>query len=117
MSSARLFAVGFAACAAAMVPALAQAQSPIIVESVPRGVPMAFVRYGDLNLAHPVGVARLYGRVHRAARMLCVDRGVRDLRRAMEGRRCMTFALGNAQISMNRAISYHRARQFAASAY
>ena len=77
---------------------------------------MAFVRYSDLNLAHPAGVARLYGRVHQAARNLCVDRGVLDLRRAMEGRRCMTVALGNAQIGMNRAIGYHRGR-YAARAY
>lgn len=118
MSIARRFVMGFAACSAVMLPALAQAQSPIIVEGVPRGVPMAVVRYGDLNLAHPAGVARLYGRVHRAAESLCVDYRVRDLGRAMAGNRCMAFALGNARISMDRAIAYHQARrQFAASGW
>ena len=113
MSGARMVA-GLAACAAAMVPAMAQAQSEIIVQGVPRGVPFTVVRYGDLNLAHPAGVAALYGRVHRAAETICVDYRVRDLGRWMAGDRCMAIAIGNAQIGMDRAIAFHQARYYSA---
>lgn len=109
----RRFVVVLAAGAVAMIPALAQAQ--IIVEAPARGLPYTFVRYGDLNLAHPAGVAELYGRVHRAAETLCDDYRVRDIGRAMAGSDCMAFAMGNARISMNRAIAFHRSRQQFAS--
>lgn len=111
MSSLRRFVVGFAACASAMAPGLAMAQEPpILIEGVPRGLPWTAVRYDDLNLASPAGIARLYGRVHQAAESMCVDRRVLDLGRWMDGRQCMVFALNRAHISVNHAIARYQAR-------
>lgn len=121
MSKMRRFVACFAIGASAMVPGLAQAQDQdqdqdVVIQGVPRDVPWKVVRYDDLNLTSPAGVSRLYGRIHRAADSLCVDRRVRDIGRAMEGDRCKAIALDNARFGVDRAVALQQAR-YAESGY
>ena len=122
MSKMRRFVACFAICASAMVPGLAQAQDQdqdVVIQGVPRDVAWKFVRYDDLNLTSPAGISRLYGRIHRAAELLCVDNRVRDLGREMEGDRCKAIALDNARFGVDRAIALQQARysEYSSGAY
>jgi UrcA family protein len=98
-----------AGLAAIVLPALAQAQPPIVVE----GLPTAIVNYADLDLSSPAGQAALDARVRRAAQSLCDVRGVRDIGQAMASRSCLTFALGHAQGQVERAVAQYGNTQFA----
>ena len=103
--------LGLAAGAAAMVPAIVRAQPPIVVEAE---FPTAAVSYADLDLSRPAGVARLNGRIRRAAEELCVDEAVRNLARTAVARACLTAALASTEGQVERAIALYGTPQFAA---
>jgi UrcA family protein len=52
--------------------------------AVPGEVPSETVKFQDLNVASPAGVAALYGRIHRAAQHVCPvpDRQLANVQRA-----------------------------------
>lgn len=61
------------------------------------GIRQTSVRYDDLDLSSPAGVAALKVRVDRAARTVCgPEPGIRELRWSGEFRDCVSRATGSA---------------------
>jgi UrcA family protein len=77
-----------------MIPALLFAESGMAVTRVDEA-PSVTVRYYDLNLNSPQGVASLYGRIHAAALDVC---GPQLLNRVLysEWNECVAHAVANA---------------------
>ena len=81
------------------VPALAQGESPVIVEG---GLPTAVVSYADLDLSSSNGLATLSGRISRAASRICTESGRKELRRQLSEARCFRTAIQSAQPQVER---------------
>jgi UrcA family protein len=94
----------FALLAAALVaaPALAQGESPVIVEG---GVPTAIVSYADLDIGSKSGLATLNGRISRAASSLCFEGGRTDVARATFEARCFKSAMTGAKSQVDQALA------------
>jgi len=67
------------------------------------------VRYHDLNLNSPEGVASLYGRIRGAAQQVCRTLESRDLMRKSESQTCFNHAVANAVNAVHSAplSAYH----------
>jgi UrcA family protein len=67
------------------------------------------VRYHDLNLNSPEGVASLYGRIRVAAEQVCRTLESRDLMRKAQWQDCFSHAVANAVKAVNNAplSAYH----------
>ena len=67
------------------------------------------VRYHDLNLNSPDGVASLYGRIQRAAQQVCHSMESRDLMRKSQWQDCFSHAVANAVNGVHNAplSAYH----------
>ena len=83
------------------VPALAQGDSPVIVEG---GLPTAVVSYADLDLSSSTGLARLNGRISRAASRICTETGRKEIRRQLSEARCFRTAVESAQPQVERLV-------------
>ncbi|HET9863061.1 MAG TPA: UrcA family protein [Steroidobacteraceae bacterium] len=92
------------------VAAAALAISGLAGASTVRELPSVVVKFGDLNLQNPAGVARLHARLHAAAQLVCsqLDSRVLGLREQYEN--CVADAVtasvakvGNANLS-----AFHR---------
>ncbi len=62
------------------------------------------VRYSDLNLSNPEGVARLYTRIRRAAGIVCGTAGGVDTYFLKARKECRTRAIDDAVKSVNNRI-------------
>jgi len=71
--------------------------------------PSVTVRYHDLNLNSPQGVASLYGRIRGAAEQVCRSMESRDLTRKAEWQQCFNHAVADAVRTVNNAplSAYH----------
>jgi UrcA family protein len=81
-----------------VIPALLFAESGMAVTRVDEA-PSVTVRYHDLNLNSPEGVASLYGRIHAAALDVCQQaEGPQLVNRVFwrEWNECVAHAVGNA---------------------
>ena len=85
-----------------------RAEPPILVEALPT----VSVPYGDLDLSRPAGQAALYGRVRRAANLLCAsdERGIGPV---TQQRVCRGVAMASAASQIDRAIAMAGTPQFA----
>jgi UrcA family protein len=59
-------------------------------------VPSKTVKYSDLNLATDEGALELYSRIATAARAVCPDPDLRDLRTFANSERCQSEAIARA---------------------
>jgi UrcA family protein len=66
--------------------------------------PSVKVRYGDLNLSNPEGVARLYARIRRAAGVVCGTAGGPTVDASRFRKDCRTKAIDDAVKSVNNRI-------------
>jgi UrcA family protein len=76
--------------------------------------PTAIVKYGDLNLNAPAGVAALYSRIHRAAAEVCgLDGDMRDLPSYQARKSCAAGAEARAVAQSHSAAlaAFYEARQ------
>ena len=71
--------------------------------------PSMIVRYHDLNLGNPEGVASLYGRIRGSAAAVCRSLESRELAREARWNDCVSRAVANAVNAVhNRGLSaYH----------
>ncbi len=77
-------------------------------------VPMATVRYGDLNLSTDAGAKTLYARISTAARQVCPSVESRDLSHLSAAHACQRAAIDRAVHSVN---SPHLAAAYAAATH
>ena len=77
-------------------------------------VPMATVRYGDLDLSTNAGAKTLYNRISMVARQVCPSDESRDLSRLHIARACQQAAIERAVRSVN---SPHLAAAYAAATH
>jgi len=63
------------------------------------------VRFGDLDLTTDAGLAKLKGRIHRAARKACGSYDIRDLERTAAANACRDFALSKANPEIELAVA------------
>jgi UrcA family protein len=84
------------------VPALAQGESPVVVEG---GVPTAIVSYADLDIGSSSGLATLNGRITRAASRLCFDKAHKDVPTKVFEARCFDTAMASAKPQVERAMA------------
>lgn len=84
------------------VPALAQGESPVIVEG---GLPTAVVSYADLDLSSTNGLATLNGRISRAASSICTESGRKELSRQLYEARCFKTAIESTKAQVERAVA------------
>lgn len=66
------------------------------------------VSYADLDLSVDHDVKRLEHRIRLTARKVCTPRGVAEIQRLKEWRRCSNVAAGNALRQMDRRVAIHR---------
>lgn len=107
-----------AACMAACLSGAAAAAQPDR-ETVVTGtnMPTAIVRYGDLNLDAPAGIAALNERVHRAATRLCIEPGLQPAQWMGASLACHRDAVASARPQIDAAIaSYAGSSQIASAA-
>lgn len=64
-------------------------------------VPSETVKFQDLNLEHPAGIAALYKRIHTAAQHVCAEQESRDLTNLQRVKACETQAEGRAVAQLN----------------
>src|SRR5580704_9462852 len=64
--------------------------------AVPGEVPSETVKFQDLNVASPAGVAALYGRIHRAAQHVCAVPDNRQLAYVQRANTCVAQAEARA---------------------
>ncbi len=69
------------------------------------------VHYADLDLSRPRDARRLYGRIKRAARMVCDNHPSSDLKRLNEFERCLVHATDEAveKVQSEQLTAIHRA--------
>jgi UrcA family protein len=72
-----------------------------IAASPSDSVPAVTVRYDDLNLATPSGVASLYSRISVAARAVCPNPDIRDLAAVTARNSCRAEAIARAVSAVN----------------
>ena len=70
--------------------------------------PSELVKFQELNLSAPAGVATLYSRIHAAARRVCSS-GTRDLSRLAEEKTCAKEAEAKAvrQVNIDALTAYY----------
>jgi UrcA family protein len=70
------------------------------------------VRYDDLDLSQPRGALKLYGRIHRAAKVVCWTRGVLEVTERPKMKRCAAQALARAVAEVDAPLlsDYYLAR-------
>jgi UrcA family protein len=64
-------------------------------------VPSETVKFQDLNVASPAGVAALYGRIHRAAQHVCAVQDSRELANVQRANACAAQAEARAVAQLN----------------
>jgi len=74
--------------------------------------PSVTVHYSDLNVSSPAGAKVLYGRIQRAARVVCNVYSAKDLRRAVMERECYRNAVANAvgEVNQSQLAALHEAK-------
>ncbi len=99
-------ASAFVLAAATLAPTLAFAEDNETVVRGVRGdgVPVAYVKYNDLNLGSPEGVKALNARVRRVADAMCMPNGIHDLRTKWMGWECRDIAIASAKRQISRAV-------------
>jgi UrcA family protein len=107
------FAALAAVMAAALTGATLVAATPAFgAELVVNGAaPTARVSYADLDLASPVGVAKLERRVSASADRLCIGIGIETLTARLAGRDCRDAALASAAPQVQRAVARYATAQ------
>jgi UrcA family protein len=91
-----------AACIA-LLGSASVAQPPLIVSKTT--VPIKVVSYGDLNLASAEGQDRLSSRIRSAARSVCFENNIEQVKFTVARRHCYDLAISDANRQMNEAIA------------
>lgn len=115
MNHMKIGAAGLAiAVTALIVPAAAQAESPMIVEAF-LDRPVIYVSYADLNLGEKAGLDQLNRRVRNAATKLCIQPGVLGVGEWMRGHACRSDAIDGANRQIDVAVARFGQTQVAAA--
>lgn len=91
-----------AACVA-LLGSASVAQPPVIVSKTT--APTKVVNYADLNLASVEGQYRLSSRIRSAARSVCFENNIEQLKFTVARRHCYDSAMSDANRQMNEAIA------------
>ena len=81
----------------------AMAQPPVVVTA--EALPSRTVSYADLNISSSAGQDRLVRRIRAAARDLCLENNVDQLKIATARRTCFQRAVGDGYDKMNSAMA------------
>jgi UrcA family protein len=65
--------------------------------------PSVTVHFSDLNVSSPAGAKALYGRIQRAARVVCKRYSAKTLPGVVNGRECYRNAVANAVRDVNQS--------------
>jgi len=87
--------------AIAMLGSASAAQPPLVVTNAPFKV----VSYGDLNLSSQSGQDRLASRIRSAARDICLENNIEQVKFAAARRHCYNKAVNNGLSQMNEAVA------------
>ena len=87
----------------ALLGSASTAQRPLVITKSP--APFRVVSYGDLNLTSQSGQERLSTRIRSAARDLCFENNIEQVKFAAARRHCYDTALTDAFRQMNEAIA------------
>jgi len=87
--------------AIAMLGSASAAQPPLVVTNAPFRV----VSYGDLNLSSPSGQNRLMNRIRAAARDICLENNINEVKVTAARRHCYSAAVKDGLSQMNEAIA------------
>jgi UrcA family protein len=87
----------------ALLGSASTAQPPLVITKSP--APFKVVSYGDLNLASQSGQERLSTRIRSAARDLCFENNIEQVKFVVARRHCYDTALTGAFRQMNEAIA------------
>ncbi len=89
----------------------AAAAGSAVAADVPVEVPSVRVHFADLDLGKPAGTEALYGRLQRAARVVCDTYETRLLVQGFAWQACVKSALDRAvdQVGDERLTAYHLA--------
>jgi UrcA family protein len=85
----------------AMLGSASAAQPPLIVTNAPFKV----VSYGDLNLSSQSGQDRLASRIRSAARDICLENNIEQVKFTAARRHCYNKAVNNGLSQMNEAVA------------
>ena len=85
----------------AMLGSASAAQPPLIVTNAPFKV----VSYGDLNLSSQSGQDRLASRIRSAARDICLENNIEQVKFTAARRHCYNKAVDNGLSQMNEAVA------------
>jgi UrcA family protein len=91
-----------AACVA-LLGSASTAQPPVVITKSP--APFKVVSYADLNLASQSGQERLSNRIRSAARDLCFENNIEEVKFAAARRHCFDAAMTDAFRQMNEVIA------------
>jgi UrcA family protein len=91
-----------AACVA-LLGSASVAQPPLIVSK--SAGPIKVVSFGDLNLTSAEGQDRLSSRIRSAARSVCFENNIEQVKFTVARRHCYDFAISDANRQMNEAIA------------
>jgi UrcA family protein len=95
--------------------ASASVAEPLLVVMKNTG-PTRVVSFADLNLASEAGQGRLGGRIRAAARELCYEDNIEQLKFTIARRHCYSAAVDDAYDQMSAAIAQARAGRTIAAA-
>ena len=87
--------------AIAMLGSASAAQPPLVVTNAPFKV----VSYGDLNLSSQSGQDRLASRIRSAARDICLENNIEQVKFTAARRHCYNKAVNNGLSQMNEAVA------------
>jgi UrcA family protein len=79
------------------------AQPPLIVSK--SAAPIRVVSFGDLNLTSAEGQARLSSRIRSAARSVCFEHNVEQVKFTVARRHCYDLAISGANQQMSEAVA------------
>ena len=79
------------------------AQTPLVVKG--SNAPFKVVNYGDLNLASQSGQERLFGRIRAAARSICYENNIEEVKFVLMRRDCYDTAVSDGLRQMRTAIA------------
>ena len=85
----------------AMLGSASAAQPPLIVTNAPFKV----VSYGDLNLSSQSGQDRLASRIRSAARDICLENNIEQVKFTAARRHCYNKAVNDGLSQMNEAVA------------
>ena len=91
-----------AACVA-LLGSASVAQPPVVISK--SAAPFRVVSYGDLNLTSPQGRDRLSSRIRSAARAVCFENNVEQVKFTVARRHCYDSAISDANRQMSEAIA------------